>query len=89
MIFEWDPEKDAANQAKHGLPLRRGELGFEDPEKLVIEDRRMDYGEPRFIVLAEIEGRVHVIVYTPRGDTIRLISVRKANEREQRLYHDG
>lgn len=87
MTFEWDAAKDIENQSKHGVSLAYGIAGFHDPDRIVSQDLRREYGEARFIMLAKIDDRVCVIVYTPRGAAIRLISVRKANDREQRLYY--
>ena len=53
---------------------------------LTIEDDRKDYGEDRFITIGFLDGRMVVLVWTPRNDTLRIISMRKANEREQTLY---
>lgn len=49
-------------------------------------DDRYDYGEPRFITLGCLEGRVVVVAHTPRHKSSRIISMRKANEREQKNY---
>ena len=50
------------------------------------EDAREDYSEPRFITLGKLDGRMVVMVWTPRGEARRIISMRKANEREQARY---
>ncbi|WP_236841697.1 BrnT family toxin [Bosea sp. PAMC 26642] len=50
------------------------------------EDVRTDYGEARFITAGLLQGRMVVIVWTPRGDKRRIISMRKANDREQARY---
>ena len=55
---------------------------------LTIPDDRADYGEPRFIVIGRLDGRMVVTVWTPRGAARRIISLRKANDREQALYGD-
>ena len=55
---------------------------------LTIADDRKDYGEPRFITIGRLDGRMVVSVWTPRGAARRLISLRKANDREQALYGD-
>ncbi len=47
---------------------------------------RRDYGEPRFVTFGYIDQRLYVGVWTPRGDTFRAISVRKANDKEQKRY---
>ena len=54
--------------------------------RLDTEDARRDYGEERRLTLGKIEGRLYVAAYTVRGKVIRLISARKANEREWRKY---
>lgn len=49
----------------------------------IVEDTRRDYGEPRYLVHGEIEERLYVLVFTPRGEeTVHVISLRKANRRE-------
>jgi uncharacterized DUF497 family protein len=53
---------------------------------VTLTDDRADYGEMRFITLGHLAGRMGVIVWTQRGDTCRIISLRKANEREQTHY---
>ena len=81
----WDPAKEALNREKHGLgfeAVRR----FEWRGVLEIEDTRFDYGERRWRAIGKIDGRLHVLVYAVRDDTIRVISLRKANQREARLH---
>ena len=53
---------------------------------LTLEDDRKDYGEPRFISIGYLDGRMVVLVWTPRNTEFRIISMRKANDREQALY---
>ena len=53
---------------------------------LTVEDDRRDYGEDRFITIGFLDGRMVVLVWTPRNDNPRIISMRRANEREQALY---
>jgi len=57
-----------------------------DGNVLTIADDRLDYGEPRFITIGRLDGRMVVLVWTPRGEHRRIISMRKANEREQAAY---
>ena len=85
MEIEWDEAKDAANRRKHGLSLAAAaRLDWE--RGVPNEDKRRDYGEPRRVVIAPLEGRLHVCVYTLRGDRLRIISLRKANLRETRRH---
>ena len=53
---------------------------------LVVEDTRRDCGETRLLVMALLDGRLHAAVVTPRGEDLRVISFRRANGREVRLY---
>jgi uncharacterized DUF497 family protein len=86
MMYEWDEAKATENVAKHGTPFEYAARVFLDPHRLDMEDTRRDYGEERRITLGKIEARLFAVAYTPRGRIIRLISARKANEREQRKY---
>jgi uncharacterized DUF497 family protein len=88
MLFEWDDHKAVQNVAKHGVPFEYAARVFLDPHRLNSEDTRRDYGEDRWLTLGKIEGRLFAVAYTPRDAVIRLISARKANEREQRKYDE-
>jgi uncharacterized DUF497 family protein len=85
MQMEFDAAKSATNVAKRGLPF---ELAFFVLTNLVFEfqDLRRDYGEARWIAYGTVGGRLHCCVYTRRNDTIRVISLRKANKKENRLW---
>ena len=86
MAFEWDEGKRAANLAKHGVDFLDVTPLF-DGETVEMVDDRKDYGETRINCLGAIEGRVYSVTYTWRGAVRRIISARKANEREQGTYH--
>jgi len=88
MLFGWDTRKAAQNVVKHGVPFEYATRVFLDLQRLDTEDTRHDYREERRITMGKIEGRLFVVAYTPRGEVIRLISARKANDREQRQYHE-
>jgi uncharacterized DUF497 family protein len=87
MQGEWDEEKCRANFEKHGL-------SFEDAwhvlagDTITIPDERYDYGEDRLITLGRLAGRVVVVVHVARGEHTRIISMRKANAREQAIYQE-
>ncbi|MEX0852744.1 MAG: BrnT family toxin [Bauldia sp.] len=83
--YEWDLVKAAGNMIKHGISFEAVN-GFDWERASVKEDRRRDYGESRFIAVGLIEGRLHVLVFAHRGDRIRVIGLRKANEREMLRY---
>lgn len=86
-MFEWDEKKSTENLLKHGLAFEDAEIVFSG-QCVTFEDARYDYGEQRFITLGALEGRVVVIAHTPRGDRTRIISMRKANSREQKAYQE-
>ena len=88
MEFEWDTVKAGRNIAKHGAPFEYAARVFLDPDRLDREDDRQEYHEERRLTLGRIEGRIFAVAYAPRGALIRLISARKANELEQRQYHE-
>ena len=85
MEFEWDEEKSKSNLEKHGLHFGDAEFVFSG-KTITFADDRNDYGEYRFITLGELKSRVVVIVHTQRNTLIRIISMRKANEREKKIY---
>lgn len=87
MRFEWDEAKNKANLKKHDLSFEDVGLVFSGPI-LTVEDERRDYGEQRFSALGTLARRVVYIAYTVRGESIRIISIRKANEREKRIYQE-
>ncbi len=82
MDIEYDPEKDAANFAKHGVSLALGLIVLEN-RIVEIADSRRDYGEVRMNVFGPVDGRLFVCTYTKRGHAYRVISVRKASRQEQ------
>jgi uncharacterized DUF497 family protein len=86
MQIEFDPEKDAGNLEKHGISLAFGAEILADADRLDILDVRFDYAEERFVAYGMAENRVWVCVFAIRGEVYRIISVRKANERETQRY---
>ena len=88
MRFEWDAKKAAQNVVKHGVPFDYAARVFLDPYRLDSADTRRDYHEERRLTLGAIDGRLFAVAYAPRGTVIRLISARKANERERRSYDE-
>ena len=89
MQFEWDSDKAAANVSRHGVSFELAMLVFIDNDRLIKRDERFDYGEERIITMGHVNNRLHVVVYTQTNDTIRIISARKANRREQKRYANG
>ena len=87
MLFDWDEGKAQSNLAKHGVAFTLVER-FAWDNVIEIIDTRLDYGETRIVAYGEIDGRLHVLVYVPHETALRVISLRKANPREVRLYND-
>ena len=71
--FDWDEGKAESNLAKHNLSFEDVTQAFENPYLAKKDDRR-DYGEDRFVMLGQVDGRTVVIAYTNRDGRIRLIS---------------
>jgi uncharacterized protein len=84
--FQWDRGKARVNLKKHSVDFADAVGAFEDPLSLTIEDPSSPE-EPRWITLGtDFEGRLLVVVYTYRGEAIRLISARKATKKERECY---
>ena len=81
MKISFDPVKRAETLAKRGLDMADAGLVFAGPT-LTVEDDRKDYGEQRLVTVGRLRGRMVWVAWTPRGDGRRIISMRKANERE-------
>lgn len=81
----WDEAKRVANLAKHGVDFADLD-GFAWDDAVLFGDQRRDYGETRLIALGRLGARVHVIVFTNRPEGRRIISARKANDREIAVY---
>ena len=85
MKFAFDPAKDAINRAKHGISL--SEAARLDWNRVLAKlDTRTDYGEQRQIGYGPIGRRLYCVVFVDRGDMMRIISLRKANNREIDRY---
>ncbi len=87
--IEFDPIKDIANQAKHGISLQAA-AAFEWDTAIEREDDRFDYGETRFVAIGMINTTLYVMVFTSgsNDDTVRVISLRRAKKQEARYYYD-
>ncbi len=87
MKFEWDPEKDAANRAKHGVAFEDAVEVFDVAHALEIFDEAHSDFEERFITVGPIRGGLVLVVWTERDEeVIRVISARWATSNERRLY---
>jgi uncharacterized DUF497 family protein len=86
MEFEWDENKNISNTIKHGINFGQAKQVFNDPYKIVFESEQ-ESGEKRFIILGEILDLLYSVIYTMRNTIIRIISVRRANEKERNRYY--
>ena len=85
MEITYDPAKNAFNIEWRGLPFDRvAELDWSSA--VIVEDTRRAYGEPRYRAFGYIGERLHVVVFTPRGTAVHVISFRKANSREVKRH---
>jgi uncharacterized DUF497 family protein len=88
-VYEWDPAKARSNQEEHEVDIADAEGVLEDVRAITIEDNDAE-GEQRFVTLGmDFLGRLLVVVFTYRGDAIRIISARKASRREVKEYAKG
>lgn len=80
------------DEAKRQITLEQRRLDFADADQVfqgthyTLEDERKDYGEPRFITIGFMNNRMVVLAWTPRAQAKRIISMRKANDREQARF---
>lgn len=87
--FEWDPRKAAANERKHAVTFDEAAAAFADPFGIVVDDPRHSVDEMRVVLLGHSESsRLLAVMFTERGDRIRLISARKATRREHHQYEE-
>jgi hypothetical protein len=88
MEVSFDPIKDTQNIELRGLSFERA-TEFEFASAWIIVDDRKDYGETRYQAMGFLEERLHALVFTETLVGIRVISFRKANQREERLYEQA
>lgn len=88
MDFEWDEAKSDACFRERGFDFAYVMGAFFDPDHVIRADTRHSYGESRYTLTGKIEHRLFVVAFTPRKGTIRIISARKANQREIRCHEN-
>lgn len=84
MAFEYDPAKSRSNKEKHGID-------FEEARSLWLDDRQVEFPsnepkEERYLVIGMIKGRIWTAIVTYRDGNIRIISVRRARQKEVEIY---
>jgi uncharacterized protein len=90
MRFEWDENKAESNFLKHGIQFEEAVTVFADPYLMFTEDSSHSQGEEREWAIGEMEdGSIVVVVFTMRGERIRIISARRATKRECQEYESG
>lgn len=89
MNFEWDEAKSEACFQERGFDFVYAARAFFDSDRLIQADTRHSYGEERYQLMGWIEQRLFVVIYTPKHDAIRIISARKANQREVKHYENS
>lgn len=87
--FEWDETKASDNWAKHGISFDEAHTVFGDPSAITLFDDAHSDEEDRFIDIGRSSiGRILVVIYTENRERIRIISCRRATQREQRQYEE-
>ena len=89
MQFEWDDEKEKINIIKHGIDFTTAARVFKDENRLELYDEAHSDFEDRYITIGLIDEIAYLVmvVYTEREEAIRLISARKATQKERRMYY--
>ena len=88
MDFEWDEDKAKLNEQKHGVTFREAELAFEDENAVEIYDELNSDEEIRFQIIALSPARLLFVAFTLRDEKIRLISARKADAKQVKIYNE-
>ena len=83
-VFEFDEQKSRANLKKHGIDFADAQALWRDPDMIEIPAKTAD--EPRFLIVGRIAGKHWSAVVTPRGNNIRIISVRRSRIEEVAIY---
>jgi uncharacterized DUF497 family protein len=87
--FEWDSAKATSNLSKHGISFNEARTVFDDPLYVDFYDPDHSDEEHRYIIIGESQqGRLLMVSYTERGDTIRIISSREVTPSEREAYEE-
>lgn len=85
MDFEYDPSKSKSNKEKHGIDFEEAKLLWEDPRQLVVPARSTN--EERYALIGEYRERIWTAIFTVRQEQIRIISVRRSRDGEEKGYY--
>ncbi len=87
MRFDWDDNKAARNESLHGVTFQEAVTVFDDPYFVMLTDDDHSVDELRYWIIGEsLQCQILLVVYTERGDLVRIISAREATPREVRTY---
>ncbi|HBL14498.1 MAG TPA: hypothetical protein DD379_24545 [Cyanobacteria bacterium UBA11162] len=90
MKFEWDENKAAKNLSKHKVSFDEAKTVFNDPFYIDFYDPDHSEEEDRYLIVGQsAQGRLLIVSYTERGNSVRLISAREATRYERRVYEEG
>jgi hypothetical protein len=88
--FEWDPRKASESLLKHGVSFHEAATVFDDPLAITYPDPDHSGDESRYLTFGNsADGRLLVVAHTERGDTIRILSSRRATRNERKIYEEG
>ena len=87
-MYEWDEGKSQLNKRKHGISFTQAKVLFEDPKHLILRAKLVQE-ETRLAVIGMFEGKLWTCIVTERDDSIRIISCRRAREKEARIYEQA
>ena len=89
LVFEWDEKKATVNRRKHRVSFEEASTAFGDPLSITIEDPHHSENENRLILIGKSEVfSTLVVVHIEKRETIRIISARKATNKEKKLYEE-
>ncbi|MBV9745576.1 MAG: BrnT family toxin [Acidobacteriia bacterium] len=90
MEFEWDPQKEAANVAKHGVSFEEAATVFGDPLGRIVTDPRHSAAEYRYVLMGRSQNnRLLAVMFTDCASVIRIISARLVTRSERRDYEEN
>ncbi|RJP41712.1 MAG: BrnT family toxin [Desulfobacteraceae bacterium] len=86
MNFEWDDQKSDSNKLKHGIDFNDATALWIDPFRVEIKASFQD--EDRFVLIGMMDDKIWTAIFTIRNQAVRIISVRRAREKEALLYDE-
>jgi uncharacterized DUF497 family protein len=88
--FSWDPAKDRANQAKHGISFAEAATIFDDPLQWTVRDPDHSFNESRYLTTGySTAGQLSIVAHAEEDDVIRIISARTTTNAERHVYEEG